>query len=618
MADHSKPTVTSLYSNFVAELDARLDDLAVMLDPARTTTSNIPTGAIRWASASSKWQLWNGSAWVDLAATYAINALTASSAAKWTTARTLSLSGDVTGSASVDGSANATISATLSNTGVAAGTYRSVTVDAKGRVTGATNPTTLAGYGITDAVPAADVAQVPAASKIVKATASGPIDLGWLDTAVARELRMLAVGINPSLDLDFGRQNYRRQNGAKGLETLADPFASFITFTRTTTASYFSADGLLKTAAINEPRIEYNPITGECKGLLIEESRGNLLTYSEQFENAAWGKLRLSVVDNVAVAPDGTLTGDKLIEDTQTGWHTISSNRSFTSGVLYTLSGYYKAAERTMVLIRLGNIGASFPGGIDHQAIFDLSTGTIVSTGTALTHVSITPVGNGWYRCGIAASAQATSTDSVHPALIARSDGVSSYQGDGTSGIYIWGAQLEAGPFPTSYIKTEASAVTRGADNASVTGANFSSWYRQGECGLLCEFSVPYAGGTSNAVRICDNSENNRIALQGFASGAPRNRFLLTKDGTTVYGAEATLNANIKNRHTLGINEGVVFAARNGEFATGGLTPSSMPNNVNRLTIGAARTSAHLNGHISRLTYWPKRLTNTQLQELSK
>lgn len=88
---------------------------------------------------------------VDNTADAAKNVLSAS---KWTTARTLSLTGDATGSMSVDGSANASAALTLANSGVTAGTYKSVTVDAKGRVTAGTNPTTLAGYGITDAVTA--------------------------------------------------------------------------------------------------------------------------------------------------------------------------------------------------------------------------------------------------------------------------------------------------------------------------------------------------------------------------------------------------------------------------------------------------------------------------------
>ena len=73
MADHSKPVLTSTYANFVTELDGRFDDLAVGLDPAVTTATNVPTNTICWSSAAAKWQKYNGSTWADLASTYAIS-----------------------------------------------------------------------------------------------------------------------------------------------------------------------------------------------------------------------------------------------------------------------------------------------------------------------------------------------------------------------------------------------------------------------------------------------------------------------------------------------------------------------------------------------------------------
>lgn len=73
MADHLKPTLTSTYSNFVSEMDARFDDLAVGLDPAVTTVTNPPTNSVRWSSTANKWQKFNGTAWNDLATTYAIS-----------------------------------------------------------------------------------------------------------------------------------------------------------------------------------------------------------------------------------------------------------------------------------------------------------------------------------------------------------------------------------------------------------------------------------------------------------------------------------------------------------------------------------------------------------------
>lgn len=139
MANWNLPTTASTYVNYTTELDARLDDLALGLDPALVTVTNAPTNTIRWSSASSKWEKFNGTAWSDLAATYGINVATANA---WTTARTVSLTGDVTAtSAAWTGSANLSIAATLPTVNGNVGSFGSssavpvLTVNAKGLIT---------------------------------------------------------------------------------------------------------------------------------------------------------------------------------------------------------------------------------------------------------------------------------------------------------------------------------------------------------------------------------------------------------------------------------------------------------------------------------------------------
>lgn len=138
MADWSKPGLTDTYANFLAFLAARDTDLAAGLDPAKVTVTNPPTNAIRWNSANGYWEIWNGTAWGSLAATYNI---VAAQAVKLKTAVSIAVSGDVTGSASFDGSAGISIAATLPNVNANAGTAGNattvpvVTTNAKGQVT---------------------------------------------------------------------------------------------------------------------------------------------------------------------------------------------------------------------------------------------------------------------------------------------------------------------------------------------------------------------------------------------------------------------------------------------------------------------------------------------------
>jgi hypothetical protein len=178
-----------------------------------------------------------------------------------------------------------------------------------------------------------------------------------------------------------------------------------ITFTRSTTGTFTGSNGLIQTAAINDPRFDYNPTTLASLGLLIEEQRVNLQTYSEQFNNAVWTKTRSSITADATTSPDGTVNADKLVEDTTaSNTHEMTVSASFTSGTAYTLSIYAKQAGR--------NVRIYFPSsvfGSAFSAIFNLSTGvaTTVVTGTV---ASITNVGIGWYRFSITHTASAYAT----------------------------------------------------------------------------------------------------------------------------------------------------------------------------------------------------------------
>ena len=173
------------------------------------------------------------------------------------------------------------------------------------------------------------------------------------------------------------------------------------------------------------------------------EARRNLLTYSEQFDNAAWGKVRATVSANGAAAPDGTMTADKLVEDaTASNSHLIASaSVSFTSGTTYTFTVYAKAGERSQLGIN-GPAGT----GLDNPAVFNLSNGTVVSAGSFT--ASLQALANGWYRCIATATASGTGSGPVILRLALA--GSTTYTGDGASGVYIWGAQLQTAADQTS------------------------------------------------------------------------------------------------------------------------------------------------------------------------
>jgi hypothetical protein len=381
-------------------------------------------------------------------------------------------------------------------------------------------------------------------------------------------------------------------------------------YTATTTQPITNYIPVLETAASGVARFDHNPTTFESLGLLIEEQRTNLLTYSEQFDNAAWTKGNATVTANTVVGPSGTVTGDKLVEDATSNTHTISQVITPVAATTYTFTTYIKAAERGFAFFGLNGGGAgAFFGSIN------LSSGAVsIATGSPVS-LSAVGVGNGWYRCALTMTA--TTTAILASDVRVSTDGVWAnriYTGDGYSGIYIWGAQLEVGAFPTSYIPTVASQVTRVADAASMTGANFSSWYNQAEGTLYAEASA-FALGSFRIASVSDGTSANRILLNAQFNGGER--FTVVTNGASVGSvANGAYTANQVFKQIAAYKTDDFALSVNGAAATtdtSGVLPV-----VNQANIGAGNAgTSPLSGHIRKVAYYPLRVTNAQLQALT-
>jgi len=387
-------------------------------------------------------------------------------------------------------------------------------------------------------------------------------------------------------------------------------------YTPTTTQAITNYVPQLLTAASGVARFDHNPTTFESLGLLIEEQRTNLLLYSEQFDNASWTKNNSSITANTVIAPDGALTGDKLVEDTATASHLVLTPAVVVSGSLYTYSTYIKRAERRYALMA---VLTAFPT----TAIqIDLDTGT-VSTGTGSPlNAFCVPAGNGWFRCGF--SIAATSSVGGQFNIYASENGLwssRSYTGDGYSGIYIWGTQVELGAFATSYIPTVASQVTRAADAASMTGTNFSSWYNQAEGSFYASVVLSQTPTQLNSQIIfvaSDNTTSNRVIVS-LGSGSSGNiNALVTTGGVTqaqtTNGSLSTAGA-YQYANAYKVND-FASVANGGVAATD--TSGTIPV-VDRLYLGvnSSGTTTSLTATIRKIAYYPLRVTNAQLQGLT-
>ncbi len=254
--------------------------------------------------------------------------------------------------------------------------------------------------------------------------------------------------------------------------------------------------------------------------------------------------------------------------------------------------------------------------------LVDLVTGTLsaptrAATTNSVSTSTITPVGNGWYRVTMTYTYTTTGTTLVYFGLGSDAAGAVPYEGNGYSGLYIWGAQLEAAAFATSYIPTVADQVIRAADASSMTGTNFSSWYNQGEGTFYAQFipAVSDFGGNKNIFLASDGTVNNFIGLRYPSSGLQTAMAATTSAGIQANVVTGTMVAGTSYK-LAGVYEANDFAASRDAGTVGADTSGTVPV-VTQAEIGMLAGSAFGTQTISKLAYYPIRITNAQLQALT-
>jgi hypothetical protein len=381
--------------------------------------------------------------------------------------------------------------------------------------------------------------------------------------------------------------------------------SSVTAYTPTTTQPITNYIPVLQSAASGEARFDHDPVTGESLGLLVEEQRTNLLQRSEEFDNAYWTKSQSSITANTIVAPDGTLSADLMVLNSGQVGCQAQRSISFTSGVAYTASIFAKSSGFNII---------GFTVEANAAVEINLSTGVATTTaqlnGWTVSNASRVDVGNGWYRVSATFTAGTTVTADIRVAEIRQANG------NGFSGIFFWGAQLEAGAFPTSYIPTTTATVTRAADAASMTGTNFSSWYRADEGTLYGEAARFANSATFPAIiQVDDGTDSNKLTVE------------IRNTTGTVFGSNVFNGSTVVGLGSVAVGTSfakLAFAYKVNDFAfshngTSILTDTSgnIPV-VSAALIGGRRTSSEvINGTIKKLAYYPARLTNTELQGLT-
>jgi hypothetical protein len=375
-------------------------------------------------------------------------------------------------------------------------------------------------------------------------------------------------------------------------------------YTPTTTAQITNYIPVLQTALSGVARFDHNPTTGESLGLLIEEQRTNLLTYSEQFDNAAWTKSNATVTANATTSPDGTLNADKLILSTDNTDHSVRSSNIGFNGT-YVASVFAKSDGANGIWI----------SAYGRNVYFSLITGAYLGFNgetfqTTFSASNGTNIGNGWWRFSftIGWTSLANRSFIIGSTLTAAVN--STEAGNGFSGAFIWGAQLEQASFPTSYIPTVASQVTRAADAASMTGANFSSWYNQSEGCFYAEMSRLNQNATFNYVV---GSGNLNVTFSTFVSLISNGNIqFISSGGVSIVGGSTGAD-NKKTAVAYKTNDNV-FAINNTIVGT---DTSSSPVFADTILLGGVFPVNASNGYYKKFCYYPQRSTNAQLQGLT-
>lgn len=431
---------------------------------------------------------------------------------------------------------------------------------------------------------------------------------------------MLGVGltgtrsnVHDGLKADFvNGQFYTRPSG--GALTQYSNAQSMFTWSSSTKYTR-NASGVLVASGANTPAYEWTN-AGAALGVRVEGARTNSCLQSENFATT-WTRSGILAFGsgstvNAATAPDGNVTADLVTEDSTAATDHSIRQAVTTTVATWTFSVFVKqppsnARRYIMMFVATGSVGS----------VFDLQTGTDLGALTLANPAlssGIEAWANGWYRCWVTYTGAAASVS--HRLYLLQASTAVDYNGDGVSGLYMWGGQVELGDSPSTYIPTTTGAVTRNADAISRTlGSEFSATAGT----LLTTYSVPiiYASGSDRVIASIDDGTANerfRYRIQASQSDAD---FLVTDGGV----AQADIDGPAISANTT-VKAAMAWSANDFELVVNGTSAGTdvsgtLPT-VTTLNLGAGPSGADgLFGHIQKLEMWPTRLTQAQMQTLT-
>lgn len=416
-------------------------------------------------------------------------------------------------------------------------------------------------------------------------------------------------GARPTLDLNFANN-----------ESLVDSVTgkTLVTHTRASSATYFDGDGVIQSASTDTPRFDHDPLTGESLGLLVEEARTNLVKSSVIALGNSWEAAGPASVVDLSLNELGVFSGVRVASGGQT-WHAIKSNAanngiSLTANTSYTFSIWYKdgdvnpSGKIRITVKKLGVNQNSFFNRLssDPLNIADYTISNNASHGT-ISSIAVTELLSSVYKVNFKFVPATTGSYQIQVGPQSDVSGES---------IIALGVQAEEGSFPTSYIPTNGTTVTRAGDVVEMTGTNFSSWYNQTAGTAFVSYNKPWNGNWPSYrqfFRVLNTSAPNNDNISfGITNGNGNTEVYWAALVSSVQQLQYTsYNAPgpAKYSHAVGLSTNDAAYANSGQILNTDTTVT--------LPVVDKAVMTQTNTHLSRITYWPTRLADATLQTIT-
>jgi hypothetical protein len=418
-------------------------------------------------------------------------------------------------------------------------------------------------------------------------------------------LSLNTAPISPALDLNF--------SNSKNLDPRVE-------FTRSSGASYFDSMGDLKYSGINEPRFGTDPHTLESLGILVEEARTNFIKHSQDFDNEIWILENLKTSSDNILSPDKFNLADKFVGDIGLSAHSLllsSVDISFTSGNFYSFSIFVKAREISELQLQFES---TIFNGNSPNVTFDLDTNSFTLSGGGVNHTAnIKKLKDGW--CRISTTLRAVGTGISNIRLFLCKDGQKTYFGDGASGLYLWGAQLEEGAFTTSYIPTMGTIRNRSEDILQISGRNFTDWYNKEQGTIFIQHEsldgLENNGSDFNSIlyNITGNVGDSIFYNTRSNSG---NIIRVVLNNINIFSLFNATNFRKKKVFSFNIPQSTYIIYMDGIIQSGQVLANS-PKYIPQFDkiLFAPNVGSKFNGYIQRFTYYNRSLEKDQIQYLT-